>query len=243
MRIASLSSVLALVSLVAGCNTPDRQATYGTSAPVYGGEVVSSGPYGTTMVVPGPPKSQFEADRDLEDNIRSQISRYGDLATTTPDVHVYCQNGTVTLSGTVPSTRERDMIESLVRNQSGVVAVNDQLQVGYPPTGAVTGPARVYPAPPNVVVTPGPAIVYSGNVNLTVQATTAADRSLGQRIVDRLRADRSIEPLPSIINASIADGRVYLRGTVDTEAQHLAIVSLVQHTFGVTAVYDQLAVR
>ena len=241
MRIISFLSIASALALVTGCDTY-RQPAY-TSSPVYGGEVVSSGPYGATMVVPGMPKTQIDADRDLENNLRTQLNRYGDLATTTPDVHIYSQSGTVTLTGTVPSQRERDMIESLVRNQSGVVAVNDQLQVGYPPTGVVNAPVRVYTTPPDYVVGTAPAIVYSGNLNLTVQAATVADRNLGQRLVDRLRSDPTLTPLSSNISISVNDGRVYLRGTVDTEEQHLSIVSVVQHTYGVTAVYDQLTVR
>jgi osmotically-inducible protein OsmY len=241
MKIALFLVLVSGLALVAGCST-DRQAAY-TTTPVYGGEVISSGPYGATMVVPGAPKSQIEADRELENNLRGQLNRYGDLATTTPDVHIYSQSGTVTLTGNVPSQRERDMIESLVRNQAGVVAVNDQLQVGYTPTGVLNAPARVYTTPPDYVVGTAPAIVYSGNLNLTIQASTVADRNLGQRIVDRLRSDTSLAPLASNISISVSDGRVYLRGTVDTEAEHLAIVSVVQHTYGVTAVYDQLTVR
>jgi hypothetical protein len=135
------------------------------------------------------------------------------------------------------------MIESLVRNQSGVVAVNDQLEVGYAPTGAVNAPVRVYTTPPEYVVGSAPAIVYSGQLNLTVQASTLADRNLGQRLVDRLRSDAALGPLASNISLSVNDSRVYLRGTVDTEEQHLGIVSVVQHTYGVQAVYDQLTVR
>ena len=195
------------------------------------------------MVVPGTPRSQIETDRDLEGNLRGQLNRFGDLATISPNIQIYAQSGTVTLTGTVPSPRERDMIESLVRNTSGVVAVNDQLLVIYPPTGAVAGPARVYSTPPDYAVDSNPTIVYSGNLNLTIQATTIADRNLGQRIVDRFKADADLAPLASTINVSVNDGRVYLRGTVDTEAQHLAMVSIVQHTYGVGTVYDQLVVR
>jgi len=242
MRIVTALTSAGLLLLVTGCETPEHR-TYSTStAPVYGGDIVSSGPNGTTMVVPGTPRTQIDADRDLEANLRSQINRYGDLGTTTPDLHVYAQNGTVTLSGTVPSTRERDMIESLVRNQSGVVAVNDQLQVGYPPTGIVSGVPRVYSTPPDVIGST-PAIVYAGNVNVTVQATTLADRNLAQRVLDRLRVDPNLAPLNSAINMAINNGQVYLRGTVYSEQQHLEIVSVVQHTYGVSAVYDQLVVR
>jgi osmotically-inducible protein OsmY len=195
------------------------------------------------MVVPGTPKTQLDADRELESNLRTQINRYGDLSTTTPDLHIYSQNGTVTLTGNVPSQRERDMIESLVRNQKGVVAVNDQLTVGYTPTGAVSGVPRVYSTPPDYAVAPAPALLYSGRFNVTVQATTESDRNLGQRTVDRLRNDPNLQSLTSAINMAINNGQVYLRGTVDTEQQRLEIVSMVQHTYGVSAVYDQLLVR
>ena len=110
------------------------------------------------------------------------------------------------------------------------------------PTGVVNAPARVYTTPPDYVVNT-PAIVYSGNVNLSIQASSLADRTLAQRIVDRLRTDPTLAPVPNIISVSVSDGRVYLRGTVDTEEQHLRIVSIVQHTYGVNAVYDQLTVR
>jgi osmotically-inducible protein OsmY len=241
MKFAIFLSIIFILASVAGCST-NPNTTY-TNSSVYGEEVTSSGPYGETMVVSGVPRSQVEADRDLEDNLRSQLSRYGDLATTTPDVHIYSQVGTVTLTGTVPSHRERDMIESLVKNQTGVLAVDDRLQVGYSPTGPVNAPVRVYATPPDCVVGAVPAVMYSGNLSITVLANTVADRNVGQRVADRLRADVVLAPLASNISVGVNNGAVGLRGTVDTEEQHLSIVSVVQHTYGVIAVNDQLAVR
>jgi osmotically-inducible protein OsmY len=78
---------------------------------------------------------------------------------------------------------------------------------------------------------------------MTVQAATVGDRNLGERVVQRLRSDPVLTPLNSDLSVSVSDGRVYLRGTVDTEEQHLSIVSVVQHTYGVTTVFDQLTVR
>jgi osmotically-inducible protein OsmY len=242
MRIVSFLSVVSSLAFVAGCTT-DHQTAYTTTPAVYDGDVISSDPYHTTMVVPGMPKTQIEVDRDLENALRSQLNRYGDLATTTPNVQIYAQSGTVTLSGTVPSQRERDMIDSLVRDQTGVVAVNDQLQIAYPPTGVVNSPVRVYTTAPQYVVNSAPAIVYSGNFNMTVQAVSVGDRNLGERVVQRLRSDPVLAQLSSNLSISVSDGRVYLRGTVDTEEQHLSTVSVVQHTYGVTTVYDQLTVR
>ena len=249
MRMMSLLGFGALALGMAGCSTGYRETAYSPYGPDYStsptyGEVVTTSPSGTTMVVPGMPRTQIETDRDLESNLRSQLNRYGDLATTTPNVQIYAQSGTVTLNGTVPSERERAMIDAMVRNQPGVVALNDQLQVAaYPPTGVVNGAARVYSTSPDYPVSSAPAIVYSGNLNLTVQAATPADRNLGARLVDRLRGDSNLSPLATTISISVDAGRVWLRGTVDTEEQHLSIVSVVQHTYGVTAVYDQLTVR
>src|SRR5438445_332420 len=112
MRILSFWGLASSLALFAGCTT-DHQTAYTTRPGVYGGDVVSSDPYQTTMVVPGMPRTQADIDRDLEHSLRSQLNRYGDLATTTPNVQIYAQNGAVTLSGSVPSQRERDMIDSL----------------------------------------------------------------------------------------------------------------------------------
>jgi osmotically-inducible protein OsmY len=192
------------------------------------------------MVVPG---AQVEADRSLENSLRAQLNHYGDLAAVSPGIQIYAQSGTVTLTGAVPSPRERDMIDSLVRDNAGVVAVNDQLQINYPPTGAVGGPVRVYTTPPDYVVSSAPALVYSRNLTFSIQGSSLSDRNLGHRIAERLRANAVVAPLATTISISVSDGRVYLRGTVDSEEQHLSIVSMVQHTYGVTAVYDQLVVR
>src|SRR5215471_706373 len=97
------------------------------------------------------------ANRALETTVRAEINRYGDLAAATPDVRIHALNGVVTLSGSVPSDRERQMLDDVVRNTSGVVAVNDQLQVPYPPTGVVT--PRVYATPAPVVSSPTPIVV------------------------------------------------------------------------------------
>jgi osmotically-inducible protein OsmY len=242
MKIVSFLSVISSLALVAGCTTR-HQTAYPTTPAVYAGKVISSVPYQTTQAVPEMPKSQIEPDRELENALRSQLNRYGDLATTTPNVQIHARSGTVTLSGTVPSQRELDMIESLVRDQMGVLAVNDQLQIAYPPTGVINSPVRVYTTTPQYVMNPSPAIVYAGNFNMTVQAVTVGDRNLGERVVQRLRTDPVLAPLSSNLSISVSAGRVYLRGTVDTVEQHLSIVSVVQHTDGVNMVYDQLTVR
>src|SRR5436190_8420537 len=113
MRIAKKLGFISSVLVAAGCTEyQQRQASY-TPEAARGGQVISSGPYVSTPVVK-------EADRALENSLRDQLSRYGDLASSAPNVQITARNGTVTLAGTVHSERERQMIEAMVKNTGGV---------------------------------------------------------------------------------------------------------------------------
>src|SRR5207248_11730459 len=131
---------------------------------------------------------------------------------------------------------------------AGVTSVNDQLQVGYAPTGATSEPARVYSTPgavqpqPDVITTPAPTV--TGDIlNLRVEGVTERDRDLGQRIIDSVRTDTSLSSLAPTVHVNIAEGKVTLRGMVQSEQQRRAIISSVQRVPGVTAVYDELRLR
>src|SRR6185369_4137728 len=76
------------------------------------------------------------ADRSLEQSVRYEISRYGQLAVTAPDVQISCRDGAVTLSGSVPNERDKQMMDACVRNTSGVLSLDNQLTVMYPATGS-----------------------------------------------------------------------------------------------------------
>ncbi|HTL59209.1 MAG TPA: BON domain-containing protein [Candidatus Limnocylindrales bacterium] len=89
-----------------------------------------------------------DTDQALERKLRAQLSSNAELSSTAPDVLISAQNGTVTLSGNVPSEQVRRQIDDIVRNTSGVDAVNDQLQPPYTPTGDFGRPPRVYTSPP-----------------------------------------------------------------------------------------------
>ncbi len=231
MRIAmTLATISPLILLTAGCTTARRTSTYNPPP----GQVISSGDY-----------AERDADRVLENSLRSQLNRYGDLATVTPNLRISAQNGTVTLSGPVPSERERQMIDAMVRNTPGVTALNDQLVVSYPPTGYPQGNLP-YP-PPAPVVTPPLTPINPANpppsAGMAIQATSAADRVLAQRLTDTVRSDSNLPAAMPGVSVSVTGGAVYLRGTVDNQQQHQALVSDAQRTPGVSAVYDQLQVQ
>jgi hyperosmotically inducible periplasmic protein len=236
MRIAKKLAFICSLLMAAGCTEyQQRQASY-TPEPARGGQIISS-----TPVV-------NEADRALESSLRDQLSRYGDLASSAPNVQITARNGTVTLAGTVPNERERQMVEAMVKNTAGVTTVNDKLQVAYSPTGVYNGPTRVYSTPataqpqPDVITSPTPTV--TGDIlNLRVQGVTEGDRVLGQRIVDSLRTDTVLPTLAPAVNINIAEGKVTLRGMVQSEQQRRAIIASVQRVPGVTAVYDELRLR
>jgi len=235
MTFANKFAILSSLVLAAGCSDEiQRQATYGTD-PARGGEVITSSPYRAPQVNP--------ADLSLETSLRDQLNRYGELASAAPNVQITARNGLVTLTGSVPSERDRQMIEAMVRNTAGVASLNDQLQVTYSPTGSYNQPPRVYaaqPSPPDVVNAPA---VATGSLNLRFQGVTDSDRLLGERIADALRTDTALPTLVPTVNVSVAEGRVTLRGLVQSEAQRRAIISAVQRVSGVTAVYDDLQLR
>lgn len=159
MKISHFALALPGLLLVAGCAEPGTRTTY----------------YGETPGVHGTISAQAAADRSLEARIRSDLNRYGDLAAATPNLGISARQGYVTLTGTVPAEKDRQMIEACVRNTPGVVTVNDQLQVGYAPTGSVGQSTAVYaPAtPPTVeVTTPPPTPAYTEQ--RTVVTTTPA---------------------------------------------------------------------
>src|SRR5690349_19874 len=76
-----------------------------------------------------------DPDQTLERRVRAELNSNPDLAAVAPNVLISAQNGTVTLSGSVPSEKGRQQIDAIVRNTSGVAVVNDQLLPPYSPTG------------------------------------------------------------------------------------------------------------
>src|SRR5512140_1832553 len=120
MKIFAAFATITLASLLAGCSYHRPPVVYTTP----GGQVISSGPDARTA-----------ADRALETSLHAQLNQYGDLGAGNPNLQIYANNGTVTLSGPVRNERDRQMIDTLVRNTPGVASVNDQLQIVYPPTG------------------------------------------------------------------------------------------------------------
>jgi len=217
---------LSALLLAGGCYQP-RHATYRT--------------YGRAPVVTD---SAAAADRALADLVRAQFNNYGDLATLSRDININARNGRVTLTGTVPNSRDHKMILAVAENTAGVTSLDDQLRIVNSTTRvlAPSDTAVVYPtgrlAPPQRVA--GDA---GEMFNLHVQGLSEADRAVAQRVLDGLRTDAVMTTLLPVVNINVADGRVVLRGTVANEDQRRTIVSAVQRAAGVNNVFDELQVQ
>jgi osmotically-inducible protein OsmY len=240
MRTSNIAIALSSLLLAAGCAYEQRYGySYGGSS-LHGSEVMAR------------PNA---ADRSLEESVRYQISRYGELAAAAPDVQITCRDGAVTLSGSVPNERDKEMMEACVRNTSGVLSLDNRLVVIYPATGSTYNQGTVYsPAPPSsqstIYATPAPAapVVSTGPVgldtlNVQVQASTEADRDCAQRVMETVRADPAFSSQTPTVTVSLNGGRAYIYGTADSRAQRRAIVEAVKRVPGVVEVRDEIRIR
>lgn len=194
-------------------------------------------------------------DRALESSLRTELRRYGDLAATAPDVRFDADAGTVTITGTVPTEKDRDMIASLVRNTAGVQTVNDRLRV-LSATGSVR-PARIYTQPAPVTVQPAPVyimpppettpapvvVVPSSYPELRLRSATTVDQPIARGIAEQLATDGISERALRGVAINVSGAKAYVHGTVSSATTRQEIISAVSRAPGVSAVYDQLSVR
>jgi hypothetical protein len=144
----------------------------------------------------------------------------------------------------------------MVRGTPGVVAVKDELQVELAtpgiygstlPTVSSTIPVYTTPfpetAPPVAVVTPPAPVIIPDYPKLKVQAWSSEDEPAANRIAHQLQADAV--PTSGLENVTILvrNGKVSLKGEVDTHQDRNDIIASVQRAGGVRAIYDQMQIK
>jgi osmotically-inducible protein OsmY len=169
-----------------------------------------------------------QSDQALADQLQQRLSSHPTLSGFAPNVRMHVQDGRVNLTGNVPSEQDREIITDLISSTSGVVSINDQLEISTVPTGRISQNARVYTDPNSTSM-----------LNLTVKGFTETDRALAHRILDGVQTWTA--PM-SPINLTVENGRVTLDGTVETYEQKRNIAAAVQKAAGVNTVYDNLQV-
>ena len=81
--------------------------------------------------------------------MQAELNKDATLAAIVPTIQITAQNGTVTLSGKVPSEQEKQKIEAAVKSAGNVVSVNNQLQVSSSSSTSTTSSqsSAITPAP------------------------------------------------------------------------------------------------
>lgn len=185
-----------------------------------------------------------DIDHGIESSLRATLNDH--------HVHVHVHHGIVTLDGRVRTAAERDRIESLIRNTTGVVGLKDEMKVTSPSPGRFpeypTG-VPVYTTPAPVVVPTAPVIAAPAPVvipeypKVRVQAGSAEDEPIANRIVTQLRADAVPTADLGNVRIMVSNGNVSLTGEVSSPSAHDALIASLQHAGGAKAIYDQLVVH
>jgi hypothetical protein len=187
--------------------------------------------------------SLHESDRGLEGTLRSQLDQR--------EVHIEVHSGIVTLTGKVRTEEDRQRIDYLVRNTSGVVAVKDELQVRLPSPGVYGAypsaiPVHVGPGPdlpPTGSITLPPPVIVPDYPRLKLQAWTDSDGMIANRIGHQLTPEAVPRGTLEGVTITVRNGVVYLQGKVDTQGEREALIYAVQRAGGMSAIYDQLQVQ
>jgi osmotically-inducible protein OsmY len=168
-----------------------------------------------------------QTDRVLANRVRQAIKEQPQVAAYAPNLGINADSGVVTLTGTVASERDRDLIEHVAENTPGVQGLIDRIDAPLTPTGRPE--SRVY--------------ADSGEFfNLNVRGLSESDRVLAQRILQDVRTDAALSTSLPVVNMNVSDGKVTLRGNVQSEEQRRAVVSAVRRAAGAENVYDDLKV-
>lgn len=247
MRTRNILVALLPVVIAAGCAYQQRDGMYSYGTTWHDSEAITARARANA------------ANRSLEDSVRYQINQYGQLSSVSPNVQITCRDGAVTLSGSVPSERDKEMMEACVRNTSGVLSVDDRLAVIYAPTGTTDNQSTIYTPPPPTAPPPQttttyatppepPTTVIAGPVgvdalNVQVQASSDADRDCAQRIIDTVRSDPAFTSQAPTVTVSLNGGRAFIYGTAQSRAQRRAIVDAVKRVPGVVDVRDDINIR
>src|SRR5690242_11292656 len=150
------ASASALFLLLAGCSTHRDYATgssygsgtsptYYSSTTTHGGQAMSAPTYGPSDTAPPVPATQSlsDADNSLVYRINKALTKDAYTRTFAPNVHVYSQNGAVTLTGAVPTDSDRQAVDNIVRSLAGVSSVHDEMQVAPALSSTVATPVPV----------------------------------------------------------------------------------------------------
>jgi hyperosmotically inducible periplasmic protein len=141
MKIAKELVVVSSLLIVSGCSSwhekharyeqnQQYSSTYGTAGTAQD-STTSFQPNNTQSTSPGTfaQTTGQGSESAVISQVQQQLTQDRALAPLVPNLQISFQNGTLTLTGNVPSEQEKQKIETIAKSASGVVTVNNQLQV------------------------------------------------------------------------------------------------------------------
>lgn len=196
-----------------------------------------------------------DADKALKINLKQALNQR--------NVHFDVHEGIVTLEGEVRTEQDRRTIDDLVRSTPGVAAVKNKIKVKFsspgsstyspsiPPSAPGTVPMTVpvYTTAPPRVITPVPSVslpppvVVPDYPKLKIQASSEQDLTLANQIARQLRPESFAGSGLDNVTITVRDGTAILQGFTDTRQTHNALITTLQTTRGMTAIYDQLQTK
>jgi osmotically-inducible protein OsmY len=147
------------------------------------------------------------------------------------EVDVAAEGGVVTLSGTVVNEAARAQAVTLAQQVDGVTRVENKLEVG-------TAAAASSPQPP--------ARSAASSTAISEPPRTAAAQFDAAWTTTKIQAQYFVDPDVKGRNIDVTtdtNGRVTLRGRVDSEAAHKEALRIAKETEGVREVVDELTVE
>ena len=126
MRHSLAVAFMAALALSGACNKNDSKAAGPTTPPR------TQTPPARTEPTKAPEPSSNAVDMRITQDILKALTDTSDLSVNARNIKVACMNGTVTLTGGVDSTTERDRVEAIATGIAGVTRVDNQLEVKTP---------------------------------------------------------------------------------------------------------------
>jgi hypothetical protein len=136
MRIPQTFLMASALVLAAGCAREQQHAQYDESlSPAYSaGRTSQSGDEGNNAAAQGglngaTERTGSQSDNAIVSSVRESLRRNAEIAPMVSNIQITANNGAVMLSGTVQSDEQKRQIGDIAQQSTGVVAVNNQLQV------------------------------------------------------------------------------------------------------------------
>jgi hyperosmotically inducible periplasmic protein len=161
--------------------------------------------------------SQEVDDSAITVKVKSKLA--ADSKTSAIKIGVETKDGVVTLSGTVPTTTEKDEAEKLAKNTEGVKRVTNSITVDPSSLGATNVREKAGEAAKNISETVSDATILT-----KLKAKLVADGITGTDI-------------------DVENGKVVLKGQVDDAKKKAKAEEIAKSTAGVKDVKNQLTVK